>query len=65
MKWLIHYAQLIPWGVVVGFAGKLFIEAAATMPPPLSTCGFWKAWAFDLIQSLAANKNRVGERQKA
>jgi|GEM_PF-4587054 len=56
--------HVIPWATVVAVGGKLFVDAASTMPAPLEECGYLNAWFFDLTQTLASNKNRVGERRK-
>jgi hypothetical protein len=65
MKNLIQYAHLIPWATVVAIAGKLFVDAASTMPPPAASASMLKLWIFDFTQTLAANKTRVGERYKS
>lgn len=47
--------------LLVAVAGKVFIMAARTMPPPPAACGFWCRWFHDFIQAAASNPDKVGQ----
>lgn len=51
--------QLILMGLSTGVFAKVVIMAARTMPPPLPNCGFWRRWAFDFIQQVCENQDRL------
>ena len=44
-------------------AGKIFLMAARTMPPPPENCKFWCRWFHDFVQELAENQDKVGKSQ--
>ena len=53
--------QQVNVALIVGAAGKLFIMAADTMPPPPADCGYLRRWFHDLAQRVASNSAKVGE----
>ena len=42
-------------GLIVGGAGKIFIEIADSMPDPGPKSGYFTRWAFGFLQKLASN----------
>ena len=46
--------------LVVGFAGKIFIMWAESMPAPPPDAGYARRWFYDFVQLAASNKDRVG-----
>lgn len=46
--------------LVVSVAGKVLLDLADSMPPPPADCGYWRRWAYDFIQRVAANSGKVG-----
>ena len=53
--------QQVDVGLIVGVAGKLFIMAADTMPPPPADCSYARRWFHDFVQRVASNSSKVGE----
>jgi hypothetical protein len=49
-------------GALIAFGFKLFIDLAATAPAPAEATPWLIRWAFDLMQTLAGNPQRVGQR---
>jgi hypothetical protein len=47
---------------LIAFGAKLFVDLAATAPAPSAAAHWLIRWAFDLMQTLAGNPQRVGQR---
>jgi hypothetical protein len=47
---------------LIAFGFKLFVDLAATAPAPAETTPWLIRWGFDLMQTLAGNPQRVGQR---
>jgi len=47
---------------LIAFGAKLFVDLAATAPAPSAAAPWLIRWAFDLMETLAGNPQRVGQR---
>ena len=42
-------------GLIIGAAGKIFIEIADSMPQPPADAGYFSRWFYAFVQKLASN----------
>ena len=47
---------------LIAFGAKLFVDLAATAPAPSAAAPWLIRWGFDLMETLAGNPQRVGQR---
>jgi hypothetical protein len=50
---------------LIAFGAKIFVDLAATAPAPSAAAPWLIRWAFDLMETLAGNPQRVGQRHAA